>query len=541
MALTQVKTNAIADDAVTTDKLANAINTERTANTAKVSLEDNAVTLAKMAGGTDGQIITYDASGDPKAIGPGTAGQVLTSAGAGAEPAFATPAPGVGGAAGLDLNDSTALRLGTDNDLSFYHDGGVGRLYNTTGSIVIRSDDYYFKDSTGNDDIAKFIEDGACELYHNNSKKLETTSTGATVTGSVVADNTPGRNLIMNGAMAINQRVSTAGLSDFNPVTNSLYTLDRWRAGTGSSFDWDSARVKQVADSPDGFSNSLRVDIGNTETPGANQNALIYQKIEGSDLQGLAYGTSSAKTCTLSFWVRSNKTGTYCAQISQHDCGKYVLYEYSISSANTWEKKTITFSGNTSDVIANDNGIGLEIKFHLTSHSNDHVSATTSWTAKPSGGTGSTYLTTSNQVNLWDHADNVWYITGVQLEVGSAASNFEYISYGDELLRCQRYFQRVNGGLTGVGASSTSIRANYIPIVNFRASPTISGNAGVDFNNPGVNSPTQSSFDCGIQFTYNPNNVGITLGLGNYSNATQGYTYIQWSSATEYIDFDAEL
>ena len=88
MALTQVKTNAIADDAVTTDKLANAINTERTANTAKVSLEDNAVTLAKMAGGTDGQIITYDASGDPVAVGPGTDGQVLTSTGAGSPPAF---------------------------------------------------------------------------------------------------------------------------------------------------------------------------------------------------------------------------------------------------------------------------------------------------------------------------------------------------------------------------------------------------------------------------------------------------------------------
>ena len=100
MALTKVQTNAIADDAVTTDKLANAINTERTANTAKVSLEDNAVTLAKMAGGTDGQIITYDANGDPIAVGPGTDGQVLTSTGAGSPPAFESPAAGVGGANG---------------------------------------------------------------------------------------------------------------------------------------------------------------------------------------------------------------------------------------------------------------------------------------------------------------------------------------------------------------------------------------------------------------------------------------------------------
>ena len=178
-----------------------------------------------------------------------------------------------------------------------------------------------------------------------------------------VTNNLSHRNLIINGAMQVNQRVSTSGLDDFNVVTGTLYTLDRWRAVGSSSFDWDSARVKQVSDSPDEFSNSLRVDIGNTETPSGGQNGLIHQYIEAQNLQHLAYGTSSAKSCTLSFWVRSNKTGTYCAQISHHDAGKYLLYEYSISSANTWEKKTITFSGNTSDAIANDNGIGLEISF----------------------------------------------------------------------------------------------------------------------------------------------------------------------------------
>ena len=135
MALTQLKTGAIADDAVTTDKLANAINTERTANTAKTSLENDSVTLAKMAGGTDGQIITYDASGDPVAVGPGTDGQVLTSTGAGSPPAFETPAAGVGGATGVDFNDSVKIRSGTGNDLEIYHHAGDSYIRNNGGYL----------------------------------------------------------------------------------------------------------------------------------------------------------------------------------------------------------------------------------------------------------------------------------------------------------------------------------------------------------------------------------------------------------------------
>ena len=273
---------------------------------------------------------------------------------------------------------------------------------------------------------------------------ISLTASDKTCTANIT-NNLSNRNLIINGAMQVNQRGSTAGLDDFNVVTGNLYTLDRWEGVGTSSFDWDSARIKQVSDSPDEFSNSLRVDIGNTETPGAGQNGLVRTKIEAQDLQHLAYGTSSAKTCTLSFWVRSNKTGTYCVQIQQRDADKHLLYEYSISSANTWEKKTITFSGNTSDAITNDNGIGFQISFHLACHSDDHESATTSWAAN----SGGAHKATSNQVNLWDHADNVWYLTGVQLEVSDYATDFEHRSYSYELKRSQRYYRLIannNGG-----------------------------------------------------------------------------------------------
>ena len=185
MALTQLKTAAIADDAVTTDKLANAINTARDANTAKttnathtgdvtgsgsLTIADNAVTLAKMAGGTDGQIITYDASGDPVAVGPGTDGQVLTSTGAGSPPAFETPAPGVGGATGVDFNDSVKVRLGTGNDLEIYHDGSDSYIANTTGSL-------YILPKSGENGI-QLVPDGTVRLYYNNTSVFQTSEYG---------------------------------------------------------------------------------------------------------------------------------------------------------------------------------------------------------------------------------------------------------------------------------------------------------------------------------------------------------------------------
>ena len=376
-----------------------------------------------------------------------------------------------------------------------------------------------------------------------------TLATDGTCTAKITS-NLSNRNLIINGAMQVNQRVSTPGLDDFNPVTSALYTLDRWILGNGSSFDTDSMRIKQVSDSPDEFSNSLRVDIGNTETPGAGQNAAIAQRIEAQHLQHLAYGTSSAKSCTLSFWVRSNKTGTYCLQVNQHDSGKYVLYEYTISSSNTWEKKTITFSGNTSDAIANDNGRGLDINWHLTCHSDDHVAATTTWTAKPGGGTGSAYLATSNQVNLWDNSNNAWYLTGVQLEVDNGsgvATDFEHRSYSDELARCQRYFYSlVNGSGQTVGMASYYGDTKWrIPIsfpTTMRANPSM-----VCSNNTGDFTGHSSAGAVNVATIGDWHNAAsLTTGtLGSNSIPDNNYdgqaSYIKTSNSTSSITFSAEL
>ena len=244
------------------------------------------------------------------------------------------------------------------------------------------------------------------------------------------------RNLIINGGMTVKQR------ADLTMTTTSTYSLDRWRAAVGSSFNWSSATVTQSTTSPDEFSKSLKVDIASTNTPTGSQNGLIQTKLEGQDLQQLAYGTSSAKQCTLSFYVRSNKTGTYCVQVTNPANSKYVLFDYTINSANTWERKSVTFSGNTANTLNNDNAICFEINFHLATGSSDHVSATSTWTTY----SGGSFRSTSNQVNLFDNASNEWYLTGCQLEVGSVATPFEHLSYGDELRRCQRYFHIIETG-----------------------------------------------------------------------------------------------
>ena len=267
------------------------------------------------------------------------------------------------------------------------------------------------------------------------------------------------RNVIINGAMQVNQRVQTGTLGYFNPVTSSIYTLDRWKLSLGGSFDTDSAKIyhSTTAPSSEGFTKSLKVDIGNTETPSSGQRANIGQRIEGQNLQHLRYGTSSAKTMTLSFWVYSNKTGTYSVQVIQE--GKYVLFDYTISSADTWEKKTITIVGNTADAIPNDNTVGLYVDWFLCANSDVSVSPTSSWTS------GGSYRASTNQVNLWDNANNYWYLTGCQLEVGPVATPFEHRSYAEELIRCMRYYEHsYNDGV--VPGANSNIGGYYQNLVS---------------------------------------------------------------------------
>ena len=323
-------------------------------------------------------------------------------------------------------------------------------------------------------------------------------NTDGTATANIT-NNLSNRNKVINGGMIVKQR------ADLTMTTTSTYSLDRFRGTVGSSFNWSSATVTQSTTSPDGFGKSLKVDIASTNTPTGSQNAIIQTRIEGQDLQDLAYGTSSAKPCTLSFYVRSNKTGTYCVQIANTANTKYVLFEYTINSADTWERKSVTFSGNTANTLNNDNALGFDVNFHLATGSDDHVSATSTWTTY----SGGSFRATSNQVNLFDNASNEWYLTGVQLEVGSVATDFEHRSFGQELHLCHRYFYKTEANnwfnLIEKGSTYRRFRCEFPNIM--RTTPTVSNATGV--NNGSAGSPTGTQNGSTKKITFHWDSPGL--------------------------------
>jgi len=267
------------------------------------------------------------------------------------------------------------------------------------------------------------------------SKARELAELGAVYDSGALSN----RNLMHNPKMEVAQR----GTSFSYSTGQSAALLDRWSVAIGSAYNFDTT-ISQSTTTPsgEGFKYSLKVEMDAAITPSGSQNGGIFMKFEGQDFDQLSYGTSSAQSVTLSFWVRSNKTGTYCCQI-QVNTGdsttgnKYShVKEYTISAANTWEKKTLTFSGLTAQAITQTNTDGFRMIWWLSVGPDDQVATADTWTQTAS------FLSTSNQVNFADSASNEWYVTGVQLEVGSEATPFEHRSYGDELARSQRYYQK---------------------------------------------------------------------------------------------------
>ena len=238
------------------------------------------------------------------------------------------------------------------------------------------------------------------------------------------------RNIIINGDMSIAQRstsVTGLGGSGYN-------TCDRWRSQISSAGTWSQSQSTEVP-SGQGFATSYKWDCTTADASLAAGDSIIFQqRVEAQFLQYLKKGTSNAESLTLSFWVRSNKTGTYIANLYDEN-NRNISKAYTISAADTWEKKTLTFAGDTSGAFGNDNAIGLYVQFFLAAGSNmTSGTLATSWEAYTAANQA------VGQVNLADSTSNEWYITGVQLEAGTAASEFEFLPVDVNLDRCLRYF-----------------------------------------------------------------------------------------------------
>jgi len=276
------------------------------------------------------------------------------------------------------------------------------------------------------------------------------------------AYNTVGKNLIINGAMQIAQRGTSAS------VTGSTYlTCDRWRILKPSAAT-ATVTVSQSTDAPDGFSNSLKWETTAAGTLGSGSYLSIEQKLEGQTLQQLAFGTTSAKKWTLSFWVKSSITGTYAvSHYSADNSGRIIGATYTVNTANTWEKKTITYDGDTAASLDNDNNESLRVDFHLAANSDIKSSDNTSWTAY----SASTWAY-GQEADLCTNT-GTFYLTGVQLEVGESATEFEHRPYTTELLLCQRYYNLYPGdNYACVYNNSNSFTIFDLP-VEMRAVPTI--------------------------------------------------------------------
>ena len=276
---------------------------------------------------------------------------------------------------------------------------------------------------------------------------------------NLVANNLPFRNIIINGDMSIAQR-GTSEASVGNSFT--YFTVDRFKLG-GSGSSGARFTMSQDTDVPtgQGFATSLKMDVTTADgSLGAGDSLQIVQRIEGQNLQYLKKGTSNAESVTLSFWVKSNKTGTYIAELRDTDNGRTISKAYTIDSASTWEKKTLTFEGDTTGAFNNDNGESLRL-IHWLYAGTDYTSGTlqTSW------GTLTATDRAVGQVNLADSTANDFYITGIQLEAGTTASEFEFLPVDVNLRRCYRYFEKESTNSNGIicvsQAYSTSASLGY--------------------------------------------------------------------------------
>ena len=257
-----------------------------------------------------------------------------------------------------------------------------------------------------------------------------------------------GRNRIINGDMRIDQRNAGASVT----LTNAgNYVTDRWQGWEDTD---GTATLQQSSVAPATFSNSLLFTVTSADTSlGATQYAIINQKIEGYNVADLAFGTSDAKTITLSFWVRSSVTGTFGGGLLNLAQNRSYPFTYAINAANTWEQKVVTISGDTTGTWLKDNGMGLQVSWGLGVGSSYSATAG-SWVA----GVG---LSATGATNLMATNGATWQITGVQLEAGSVATPFERRSYGQELALCQRYYEKTYD--VNVAPGATTVTGLYLP------------------------------------------------------------------------------
>jgi hypothetical protein len=346
----------------------------------------------------------------------------------------------------------------------------------------------------------------------------------------------PNRNLIINGAMQVAQRNTSVA-----SITSSGYrTVDRFGHNVTTLGTWT---MSQENDAPtgSGFRKSTKVLCTTADaSPAAGDYSSIYQILEGQNLQAIKKGTAAAEQLTISFWVKSNVTGTYIVAIYDNDNTRSVSKSYTVNASGTWEYKTITFPADTTGAFDNDNGASLILEFVMGSGT-DRTSGTlqTTWGSY----TAANYAT--GQTNLASATNNYWQVTGVQLEVGDTATPFEFLPAQQELAQCQRYYHRYTADeayaqfANGMTWSTTSSRFAIQMPTTMRTVPTIgSSNLGTKSSNGSIQAVTSFALESACSSKHAIGTIAtVAAGLtANYPAVLQAN-----NNTSAYLEVIAEL
>ena len=366
-------------------------------------------------------------------------------------------------------------------------------------------------------------------------------SSTAGITLNKISGNPNFRNIVINGDMQIAQR-STSVAS----ITTSGYnTVDRWTINLSSLGTWTQSQSTDVP-SGYGFSSSLKMDCTTANaSPAASNNLNIQQRFEGQNLQYLKKGTANALSLTASFWVKSTKTGTFICNLQDSNNTRLIAKSYTISVSNTWEFKTITFEGDTTGAFTNDNARSLDLAFYLGAGT-DYTSGTlqTTW------GTTVTANRAVGQVNCADSTSNDFLITGVQLEAGTSASDFEFLPIDVDLARCYRYYYRLKANGANYPFSfaqcyGTTTGGVLVPYqVTMRTAPSALEQSGTaaDYQ---VYSSTGSSITLSAVPTYAGVATTPAMGAVNFTVASGlvagNITQFTGANSSAYLAWSAEL
>lgn len=330
------------------------------------------------------------------------------------------------------------------------------------------------------------------------------------------------KNRIINGAMVIDQRNGGASITP----TDGQYSLDRYKFRVSQASKLTAQQNAGSVTPPAGFTNYLGVTSSSAYSIVSGDYFIIVQDIEGFNTTDLNWGSANAKTITLSFWVRSSLTGTFSGAVRNSAANRSYVFSYTINSANTWEYETVTIPGDTTGTwVGATNGIGISVILNLASGSTYSTTAG-SWAAgNYTGATGSTSVVGTNGATF--------YVTGLQFEVGSTATSFDYRPYGTELMLCQRYYQ-----ISGVWANyqymyGSTIAANYGLKnaqfgINMRTSATV-----VAYSESGV--ANRFSINRGGAYTagYITESTGFTMTNGTGGNVNITELTFSWTASAE--------